>query len=89
MANALVSSWLDYCNSSFGGVSLSSIYVNNNVYNILQLELYETLVYQYTPVLMELYWLPVEQHAMLKKQYTVYDTETQTSIVCVGKVSYY
>ena len=40
VANALVSSRLDYCNSVFR-ISLSSIFVNYSVSKIVQLELYQ------------------------------------------------
>ena len=39
VANALVSSWLDYCNSLFR--SLSLIYVNYSASKLVQLELYK------------------------------------------------
>ena len=43
VANALVSSKLDYCNS-LSEVSASSIYLNCNAFKIVQLQLYQTQV---------------------------------------------
>ena len=43
VANALVSSWLDYCNSLFRSL-LSSSYANYSASKIVEPELYETPV---------------------------------------------
>ena len=67
VANFVVSSRLDYCNSLFR-VSLSSIFVNYSASKIVQLRIISNTsrYVSITPVLKKLHWLPVEHRSVFK-----------------------
>ena len=64
VANALVSSWLDYCNSLFRSLSKFNLHKLQCIQNSAARIVSNTSQYtSITPVLKKLHWLPVEQRS--------------------------
>jgi hypothetical protein len=75
LANALVSSRLDYCNSLLTGINKSNILKLQRVQNSLARAITNTSKYEHiTPVLKSLHWLPVQQRIRFKLGLIVYKT---------------
>ena len=73
VANALVSSRLDYCNSLFGSLSKFNLRKLQCIQNSAARIVSNTSRYtSITPVLKKLHWLPVEQHMVFKTATLVY-----------------
>ena len=67
LANSLVSSRLDYCNSLYFGMSKQNIQKLQRVQNSLARAITQTSKYQHiTPVLKDLHWLPITQRIEYK-----------------------
>ena len=73
VANALVSSQLDYCNSLFSSLSKFNLcklqFIQNSAARIVSITSRYTII---TPVLKKLHWLPVEQRTVFKAATLVY-----------------
>ena len=73
VANALVSSWLDYCNSLFRSLSKFNLHklqcIQNSAARIVSNTSRCALI---TPVLKKLHWIPVEQCSVFKTATLVY-----------------
>jgi hypothetical protein len=75
LANALVSSRLDYCNSLLVGISKSNVAKLQRVQNALARVITRTPKYDHiTPVLKSLHWLPIAQRIKFKLGLLVYKT---------------
>ena len=73
VANALVSSWLDYCYSLFRSVSKFNLRKLQCIQNSAARIVSNTSRYtSITPVLKKLHWLPVEHHSVFKTATLVY-----------------
>ena len=73
MANAFVSSWLDYYNSLFRSLSKFSFHKLQCIQNSSARIVSNTSRYaSMTPVLKKLHWLPVEHHSVFKTVTLVY-----------------
>ena len=73
VANALVSSRLDYCNSLFRGLSKFNLHKLQCIQNSAARIVSNTSQYtSITPVLKKLHWLPVEQRTVFKTATLVY-----------------
>ena len=73
VANALVSSQLDYCNSLFRSLSKFNLHILQCIQNSAARIVSNTSRYtSITPVLKKLYWLPVEQCMVFKTATFVY-----------------
>ena len=73
VANALVSSWLDYCNSLFRSLSKFNLRKLQCIQNSAARIVSNTSRYtSITPVLKKLHWLPVEQRIVFKTVTLVY-----------------
>ena len=73
MANALVSSRLDYCNSLFRSLSKFNLHKLQCIQNSAARIVSNTSRYtSITPVIKKLHWLPVEQRIMFKTATLVY-----------------
>ena len=73
LANALVSSRLDYCNSLFTGTSKSNLLKLQRIQNTLARAITQTPKYEHiTPVLKNLHWLPINQRIDFKIGSIVY-----------------
>ena len=73
LANALVSSRLDYCNSILVGISKSNISKLQRIQNSLARAITKTPKFEHiTPVLKSLHWLPIEQRISFKVGLLVY-----------------
>ena len=67
LANALVSSRLDYCNSLYTGISKSNLNRLQRIQNSLARAVTGTAKYEHiTPVLKTLHWLPIKQRIEFK-----------------------
>ena len=77
LANALVSSRLDYCNSLYYGVSQENINKLQRVQNSLARAVTNTRKYDHiTPVLKSLHWLPIKQRITFKLNCITFKTLT-------------
>src|SRR5688572_1951464 len=75
LANALVSSRIDYCNSLLSGINKSNILKLQRVPNSLARAITNTSKYEHrNPVLKSLHLLPVQQRIRLKLGLIVYKT---------------
>src|SRR5688572_17404655 len=75
LANALVSSRLDYCNSLLTGINKSNILKLQRVQNSLARVITNTSKYEHiTPLLKSLHWLPVQHRIRFKLGLIVYKT---------------
>ena len=73
VANALLSSQLDYCNPLFRSLSKFNLRKLQHIQNSAARIVSNTSRYtSITPVLKKLHWLPVEQHIMFKTATLVY-----------------
>ena len=62
LANSLVSSKLDYCNSLYSGISQANLNKLQRIQNSLARVITNTSKYQHiTPILKKLHWLPIKQ----------------------------
>ena len=62
LANSLVSSKLDYCNSLYSGISQANLNKLQRIQNSLARVITNTSKYQHiTPTLKKLHWLPIRQ----------------------------
>ena len=62
LANSLVSSKLDYCNSLYSGISQTNLNKLQRIQNSLAHVIKNTSKYQHiTPTLKKLHWLPIKQ----------------------------
>ena len=75
LANSLVSSKLDYCNSLYNGISQANL---NKIQRIQILWLVSLLIHQnlkhITPILKKLHWLPIKQRIDYKLCLLTYKT---------------
>ena len=75
LANALVTSRLDYCNSLYNGITKSNLQKLQRIQNSLARAISKTSKYDHiTPVLKNLHWLPVEFRIKFKTSLLVYKT---------------
>ena len=77
LANSLVSSKLDYCNSLYSGISQSNLNKLQRIQNSLARVITNTSKYQHiTPTLKKLHWLPIKQRIDYKLCLLTYKTLT-------------
>ena len=77
LANSLVSSKLDYCNSLYSGISQSNLNKLQRIQNSLVRVITNTSKYQHiTPTLKKLHWLPIKQRIDYKLCLLTYKTLT-------------
>ena len=77
LANSLVSSKLDYCNSLYSGISQTNLNKLQRIQNSLARVITNTSKYQYiTPTLKKLHWLPIRQRIDYKICLLTYKTLT-------------
>ena len=77
LANSLVSSKLDYCNSLYSGISQVNLNKLQRIQNSLARVITNTSKYQHiTPILKKLHWLPVKQRIDYKLCLLTYKTLT-------------
>ena len=77
LANSLVSSKLDYCNSLNSGISQSNLNKLQRIQNSLARVITNTSKYQHiTPTLKKLHWLPIKQRIDYKLCLLTYKTLT-------------
>ena len=73
VANAFVSSWLDYCNSLFRSLSKFNLHRLQSIQNSAARIVTNSSKYtRITPVLRKLHWLPVQFHSEFKLATLVY-----------------
>ena len=76
LANSLVSSKLDYCNSLYSGISQSNLNKLQRIQNSLARIITNTSKYQHiTPTLKKLHWLPIKQRIDYKLCLLTYKTQ--------------
>ena len=77
LANSLVSSKLDYCNSLYSGISQTNLNKLQRIQNSLARVITNTSKYQHiTPTLKKLHWLPIKQRIDYKICLITYKTLT-------------
>ena len=77
LANSLVSSKLDYCNSLYSGISQVNLNKLQRIQNSLARVITNTSKYQHiTPILKKLHWLPIKQRIDYKLCLLTYKTLT-------------
>ena len=77
LANSLVSSKLDYCNSLYSGISQTYLNKLQRIQNSLARVITNTSKYQHiTPTLKKLHWLPIKQRIDYKTCLLTYKTLT-------------
>ena len=77
LANSLVSSKLDYCNSLYSGISQTNLNKLQRIQNSLARVITNTSKYQHiTPTLKKLHWLPIKQRIDYKIYLLTYKTLT-------------
>ena len=77
LANSLVSSKLDYCNSLYSGISQTNLNKLERIQNSLARVITNTSKYQHiTPTLKKLHWLPIKQRIDYKTCLLTYKTLT-------------
>ena len=77
LANSLVSSKLDYCNSLYSGISQTNLNKLQRIQNSLARVITNTSKYQHiTPTLKKLHWLPIKQRIDYKSCLLTYKTLT-------------
>ena len=75
LANSLISSKLDYCNSLYSGISQTNLNKLQRIQNSLARVITNTSKYQHiTPTLKKLHWLPVKQRIDYKICLLTYKT---------------
>ena len=78
LANSLVSSKLDYCNSLYSGISQTNLNKLQRIQNSLAHVITNTSKYQHiTPTLNKLHWLPIKQRIDYKIGLLTYKTICQ------------
>ena len=66
LANSLVSSKLDYCNSLYNGILQANLNKIQRIQNTLARVVTNTSKFEHiTPILKKLHWLPIKQHASI------------------------
>ena len=76
LANSLVSSKLDYCNSLYCGISQANLNKLQRIQNSLARAITNTSKYQHiTPTLKKLHWLPIKQRIDYKLCLLTYKTQ--------------
>ena len=71
LANSLVSSKLDYCNSLYSGISQTNLNKLQRIQNSLARVITNTSKYQHiTPTLKKLHWLPIKQRIHYKSVFS-------------------
>ena len=77
LANSLVTSKLDYCNSLYSGISQTNLNKLQRIQNSLARVITNTSKYQHiTPTLKNLHWLPIKQRIEYKLCLLTYKTLT-------------
>ena len=77
LANSLVSSKLDYCNSLYSGISQTNLNKLQRIQNSLARVITNTSKYQHiTPTIKKLHWLPIKQRIDYKTCLLTYKTLT-------------
>ena len=75
LANSLVSSKLDYCNSLYNGISQANLNKIQRIQNTLARVVTNTSKFGHiTPILKKLHWLPIKQHIDYKLCLFTYKT---------------
>ena len=75
LANSLVSSKLDYCNSLYNGISQANLYKIQRIQNTLARVVTNTSKFEHiTPILKKLHWLPIKQRIDYKLCLLTYKT---------------
>ena len=75
LANSLVSSKLDYCNSLYNGISQANLNKIQRIQNTLAHVITNTSEFEHiTPILKKLHWLPIKQHIDYKLCLFTYKT---------------
>ena len=75
LANALVTSRLDYCNSLYNGITKTNLQKLQRIQNSIARAITKSSKYDHIkPLLKNLHWLPVEQRIMFKTGLLVYKT---------------
>ena len=75
LANSLVSSKLDYCNSLFNGISQANLNKIQRIQNTLARVVTNTSKFEHnTPILKKLHWLPIKQRIDYKLCLLTYKT---------------
>ena len=83
LANSLVSSKLDYCNSLYSGISQTNLNKLQRIQNSLARNITNTSKYQHiTPTLTKLHWLPIKQKIEYKLCLLTYKTLTNQQPTC-------
>ena len=81
LANSLVSSKLDYCNSLYSGISQANLNKLQRIQNSLARVITNTSKYQHiTPTLKKLHWLPIKQRIDYKLCLLTYKTLTNQQL---------
>ena len=77
LANALITSRVDYCNSLLNSVSVTDLNKLQRVQNCLARMIFKKSKYCHTtPLLKELHWLPIKYRICFKQSVMVYKTIT-------------
>ena len=80
LANSLVSSKLDYCNSLYSGILQTNLNKLQRIKNSLARVVTNTSKYQHiTPTLKKLHWLPIKQRIDYKICLLTYKTLTKST----------
>ena len=75
LANSLVSSKLDYCNSHYNGISQANLNKIQRIQKTLARVVTNTSKFEHiTPILKKLYWLPIKQRIDYKLCLLTYKT---------------
>ena len=75
LANSLVSSKLDYCNSLYNGISQANLNKIQRIQNILARDVTNTSKFEHiTPIFKKLHWLPIKQRIDYKLCLLTYKT---------------
>ena len=75
LANSLVSSKLDYCNSLYNGISQANLNKIQRIQNTLARVVTNTSKFEHiTPILKKLHWLPIKQRIDYKLCLLTYKT---------------
>ena len=73
LANALVTSRLDYCNSLYNGIAKTNVQKLQRIQNSIARAITKTPKYDHIrPILKDLHWLPVEMRIKFKTSLLVY-----------------
>ena len=87
LANSLVSSKLDYCNSLYNGISPANLNKIQRIQNTLARVVTNTSKFEHiTPVLKKLHWLPIKQRIQTVSSYASNSATYLSTSVDVYKV---